>query len=78
MIYFSQFLNVIVRKAMEKMDLKLVNRNYFDPKSAIVLDDLKLEIWPGYVTTIRQHEHELLLNVDVACKILRSVGMKFN
>ncbi len=29
----------------------------------------KLEVWPGYVTSIRQHENNLLLCVDISHKV---------
>ena len=32
----------------------------------------KLEIWPGYVTSIRQHEDQILLCCEVTCKVLRT------
>merc|ERR1719323_301032 len=32
----------------------------------------KLEIWPGYVTSIRQHEDQILLCCEVSCKVLRT------
>jgi len=30
-----------------------------------------LEIWPGYNTSIRQHEKDVLLNIDFLHKVLR-------
>jgi aubergine len=32
----------------------------------------KLTIWPGYLTSIRQHEEKLLLGVDLIFKVLRA------
>ena len=32
----------------------------------------KLEIWPGYVTSIRQHEEQILLCCEISCKVLRT------
>ena len=48
-----------------------IRRNYFDPKAAVTLAAHKLEIWPGYVTSIRQHEEQILLCCEVSCKVLR-------
>ena len=39
---------------MENMKLELIGRDYFDPQAAILLKQYKLELWPGYVTSIRQ------------------------
>ena len=58
---------------MEKLQLEEIRRNYFDPKAAVTLAAHKLEIWPGYVTSIRQHEEQILLCCEVSCKVLRLV-----
>lgn len=69
--YVLQFSNIVWRMAMEKMTLKLIDRNYFDSQAAIPVPGFGLKVWPGYATTIRQQENELMLCVDVAHKILR-------
>ena len=66
-----QFFNIVWRSAIEKLELKMINRNYYDPENAISVPQFKLEIWPGYITTTRQQEHSLLLNAEVSNKILR-------
>lgn len=54
--------STVLRAAMEKLQLELINRDYFDPKSlAVPFTQHKLELWPGYVTSIRQHEQKMLL-----------------
>ena len=57
--------------AMEKMSLKRIDRNYYDSKAAIDVTNFRLQVWPGYTTTIRQQENELMVCVDVTHKILR-------
>ena len=47
-------------------------RNYYDPKAAVILKQHKLEVWPGYVTSIRQHEEQILLCCEISCKVLRT------
>ena len=32
----------------------------------------KIELWPGYVTSIRQHEHKLLLCCEPKFKVVRT------
>ena len=56
---------------MEKLQLEEIRRNYFDPKAAVTLAAHKLEVWPGYVTSIRQHEEQIMLCCEVSCKVLR-------
>lgn len=65
-------LNLILRRAMKGLDLQLVRRNLFDPKNKIVINDFQLELWPGYVTSIRQHEDEILLCCEISHKVLRN------
>ena len=57
---------------MENMQLELIRRDYYDPKAAIILKQHKLELWPGYVTSIRQHEEKILLCCEISHKILRT------
>merc|ERR1719402_1261582 len=52
--------------------MKLVGRNYYDPTAKVELKQFKLELWPGYETSIRQHEDEVLLCCEVSHKILRT------
>merc|ERR1719244_843984 len=70
--HYMQFFNIVLRQAMEKMQLELIRRNYFDPNAAVLLNQHNLEIWPGYVTSIRQHEEQILLCCELSCKVLRT------
>ena len=47
---YLQFYNIVLRAAMEKLELELIRRDYYDPKAAVVMKNYKLEVWPGYVT----------------------------
>ena len=70
--HYVQFFNIVLRAAMEKLQLELINRDYFDPKAAVPFTQHKLELWPGYVTSIRQHEQKMLLCCEIGNKILRT------
>lgn len=37
----------------------------------IALGQFKMELWPGFDTSIRKHEQDILLNCDVAHKVMR-------
>jgi len=37
----------------------------------IGLPEHKLELWPGYVTSIRQHEHDILMCAEITNKVMR-------
>lgn len=38
----------------------------------ICVPNHKLEIWPGYTTSIRQHEQDILLCAEITHKIMRT------
>ena len=54
--HYLQFFNLVLRRVLEGMKLQLVGRNYFNPNARINMSNHKLELWPGYETSIRQHE----------------------
>lgn len=56
---------------MEEMQLKLLDRNYYDSAQVQRVPQSKLQVWPGYISTIRQQEDELMLCAEVTHKILR-------
>lgn len=66
-----QLLNLILRRAMEGLKLQLVGRNFYDAAAAIELKDYKIQLWPGYVTSIRQHEKDIIMMVEVDYKVMR-------
>ena len=70
--HYIQFFNIVLRQAMEKMGLTLLRRDYYDQQSAVQFSAHKLEVWPGYVTTIRQHESKILLCCEIGNKVLRT------
>ncbi|KAH8298095.1 hypothetical protein KR018_006591 [Drosophila ironensis] len=67
-----QVLNLILRRSMEGLSLQLVSRNFFDAKAKINLDSYHMELWPGYQTSIRQHESDILLCVEITHKVMRT------
>jgi aubergine-like protein len=71
-VMYLQFYNIIVRKCLEAMDLEELGRNYYDRHQAIRIDAHRLELWPGYKTTMRNHENDVLLGVEVTHKVLRT------
>jgi len=73
--YFMQFFNILLRKCLNDqscLNLQEMNRNYFDPKAKVDLPEWKLEIWPGYITTMRQHEQNILLCCETTSKVIRT------
>nr|WOZ50368.1 piwi [Sogatella furcifera] len=68
---YLQVLNIVVRKCIANLDMTLLGRNYYDPKAKISIPEFKLELWPGYLTSMRQHEQNFLLCVEIVHKVLR-------
>uniref|UniRef100_A0A336MED6 CSON000333 protein n=1 Tax=Culicoides sonorensis TaxID=179676 RepID=A0A336MED6_CULSO len=66
-----QVLNVILREAMQHLKLQLVGRNFFDPVAKIDIPEFRLELWPGYITSIRQHETDILMCAEISSKVMR-------
>lgn len=68
-------LNVILRKSMEGLKLQQVGKNFYDAENKVSIRDYRLELWPGYVTSIRQHEKNILLCAEIAHKVMRNESM---
>jgi hypothetical protein len=66
-VCFAAFRLIFVTLGM----LFQVGRYYYNPVEGIAIDRHKLRLWPGYVTSIRRHENELLLCVDLTHKVMR-------
>ncbi|KAM6040380.1 piwi-like protein 2 [Chlamydotis macqueenii] len=66
------FYNVVFRRVMRILDMKLVGRNFFEPAQATILQHYRLQIWPGYSVSIRKKEGGLFLLVDAIHKVIRS------
>jgi aubergine-like protein len=69
--HYIQFFNILMRKCLSHLNLQLVGRNFFDAKAKIIVPAHKLELWPGYVTSIRQHESNILMCCEINHKIMR-------
>ncbi|CAL8115744.1 unnamed protein product [Orchesella dallaii] len=68
---YLQLFNILVRKCLEGMSLEEMGRHFYDRHQAIRLDAHRLELWPGYITTMRNHENSILLGVEITHKVLR-------
>ncbi|KAK4886012.1 hypothetical protein RN001_002283 [Aquatica leii] len=68
---YLQLFNIIMRKCLGHLKLQLVGRNFFDAVAKIPVPEHKMELWPGYVTSIRQHEKDILMCIEITHKIMR-------
>ena len=65
-----QFYNIIMRSCLQTLGFEQLGRHFYDAGAAIYPGH-RLTLWPGYITTLRQHEEKLLLCVEVTHKVLR-------
>lgn len=66
------FYNIVLRRVMKILGLKLVGRNHFSPENAVMLGKHGLQVWPGYETSIKRTDGGLYLSVAVTHKVLRN------
>ncbi|CAG5115063.1 unnamed protein product [Candidula unifasciata] len=64
--------NVVLRRIMYILEMCQVGRYYYNGHTAATVPQHKLEVWPGYVTAIKEHEGGLLLLLDASHKVLRT------
>ncbi|XP_031829627.1 aubergine [Nomia melanderi] len=69
--HYIQFFNIIMRKCLGLLKLQLVGRDFFDARSKVEVRDFRLELWPGYLTSIRQHESDILMCAEITHKVMR-------
>ncbi|XP_053690463.1 protein aubergine-like isoform X1 [Sabethes cyaneus] len=63
--------NLINRKAMAGLNLQLIGRNFFDPEGKIRMGMYEIDLYPGYLTSIRQHEQDVLMCAEITHKVMR-------
>lgn len=70
---YIQFFNIVMRKCLDNLKLQLVGRNFYDPANKIQIHgaDVPLQLWPGYVTSIRQCEYSILMCAEISHKVMQ-------
>lgn len=61
-----------MRQALQGLRLQLVGRNYFDAVARNAINSLRVEVWPGYITSIRQHDTNILMCCETTSKVMRN------
>ena len=69
---FIQIYNNITRACLRALKLAPMGRNYFDPRAEVILSQHRLKLWPGFVTTMRQHDRGILYCVELTHKVIRT------
>lgn len=70
-VQYLQFYNIIIRACMNALKFEELGRHFYDRQSSIKIPQHHLELWPGYITTLRNYEDNLMLCVEVTHKVLR-------
>jgi aubergine-like protein len=67
-----QLFNVLFRRILAKLEMKQIGRHYYNPNMPQTIPQHRLEVWPGFVTSILQYEKNVMLCADISHKILRT------
>jgi len=68
----NTFFNILIKSLLQSLNMVPVGRTsrYLIPSEAVPMNDYKLQIWPGYKTSVRLCEGGLLLEIDYTSRIL--------
>lgn len=68
---FLQIANRLLKKVQMNLDMKQIRDHYFNLSLAVKIQKHKLEVMPGFSTSILTYDSGALLNLDIVHKILR-------
>ncbi|KAL5239162.1 hypothetical protein ACI65C_006572 [Semiaphis heraclei] len=66
-----QVFNLLLRNCLRHLKLTMVGKNFYDPDAKIDMAKHKLQLWPGYETTIGRFEDNILLCAEISTKVMR-------
>ncbi|XP_001949497.1 piwi-like protein Siwi [Acyrthosiphon pisum] len=66
-----QVFNLLLRNCLRHLKLTMIGRNFYDPEAKIDMAQYKLQLWPGYETTIGRYEDNILLCAEISTKVMR-------
>ncbi|XP_063537171.1 piwi-like protein Ago3 isoform X1 [Cydia strobilella] len=64
--------NVLFKQIMKDLNMVRFGRQHFNEHLAVQIPQHKLEVWPGYVTTVNEFEGGLMLSLDSTSRVLRT------
>jgi len=70
-LMYLQFYSILVRKCFTILNLDLMGRHFYDGNAAIMMGQYKLELWPGFITSMKVHEGGLLYCIETTHKVVR-------
>lgn len=66
------FFNVLLGRVTRALSLVRIGPHNFNPKGVHAVPQHKLEVWPGYVTTINEYDGGLKLCIDARHRVMRT------
>ncbi|GAB6033435.1 Piwi-like protein 1 [Chamberlinius hualienensis] len=67
-----QILSIQMRKNLRRLEFTLIGRQYYDKHQVSDIRGHNLQLWPGFLTAVHQHEHLPMLCADLTFKVLRT------
>ncbi|XP_033328474.2 argonaute 3 [Megalopta genalis] len=66
------FFNLLLGRVMRALSLVRIGQHNFNPKGIRAIPQHKLEVWPGYVTSISEYQGGLKLCLDAKHRVMRT------
>ncbi|XP_076285684.1 argonaute 3 [Lasioglossum baleicum] len=66
------FFNILLGRVMRALSLVRIGQHNFNPKGIHAIPQHKLEVWPGYVTSISEYQGGLKLCLDAKHRVMRT------
>ena len=67
LVFMGRFFKVL----QSQLRLKQIGRKFFNDKSPEEFKQWKLTVWPGFQTSLNQHQNKVLMNIDACFKVVR-------
>ncbi|XP_069157940.1 piwi-like protein Siwi [Procambarus clarkii] len=68
---FLQIFSILLRRCYEHLGMTQVGRHFYQSREEVQNHKYRVAIWPGQVSSIRQHESGVLMVTDILHKFLR-------
>lgn len=65
------FYNSLMHKVMCKLQYVIINRQHYSPLHKIAIEQHRLEVWPGWLTSIQRLDGGIKMCVDATFRVLR-------
>ncbi|XP_053202757.1 piwi-like protein 1 isoform X2 [Panonychus citri] len=66
-----RFYNTQMKRNLVHIGMSAIGRNFFDKSGSIFIPEHRVEVWPGMLTAINEHDEGILMVANVLNKIIR-------